>query len=251
MALLQRIRQIQKLVENNKLLIILGSKSPRRNQLLKTNILADMVPFAVIASDFKEDFDTSKYHGKAKDLVREYAKLKALDVKEKYISGLKQNQKEVPAKLVLIIGCDTVVEQDGVILEKPTCESEAKARLLSYSNRSHSVISGVSLLCLGCSSDDAGVPIVNLIHEETFSNETKVTFAELNEELVEAYIQTGEPMDKAGGYGIQGFAASMIRMVEGCYYNVVGLPVQQTSALAYKALLPYLDKLDPESGERN
>jgi len=216
--------------------IVSASQSPRRQQILKTNILADKIDFQVLPSTFKEDFDTSKYHGKAKELVVEYAKHKAIDVKQQIIRNRTLSPVEHSAATILIIGCDTVIEQDGVILEKPTSEEEAKTRILSYSQNTHSVLSGVYVVCITL---DAANKVVSETTESFFS-ETEVTFADLDEELVQAYVDTKEPMDKAGGYGIQEIGATLIQKINGCYYNVVGLPVHSTSAAMYKLLSPHV-----------
>ncbi|KDO21016.1 maf-like protein [Saprolegnia parasitica CBS 223.65] len=110
----------------------------------------------------------------------------------------------------LVIGCDTVVVHDGKILEKPKDEAEAFRMLSSLSNSTHQVFSGVAL-CLGAST-------------HVFSHVTQVQFLPLDEQAIRDYIATGEPMDKAGSYGIQSGGRVFVKAVDGCMNNVIGFP---------------------------
>jgi len=177
--------------------IVLASKSPRRVEILRDKAL--LTNLRVVPSAFEENLDKALFETPA-DYVKEYARRKAIDVAEK----------ETEADL--IIGCDTVVVLDGAIMEKPGSTSEAIKMISSLSGRSHSVFSGVALLTKeGC---------VSLFHTET-----KVTFIELDIDDIEAYVETGEPMDKAGGYGIQGVGGCFVEGIQGCFYNVMGFPL--------------------------
>jgi septum formation protein len=118
----------------------------------------------------------------------------------------------------IVLGADTVVVLDGRILEKPRDNADAAAMLESLSGREHSVITGVCLL------HPAGVV--------TDHAETLVRFQPLTASEIESYVLSGEPMDKAGAYAIQGLASKWINSIDGCYFNVVGLPV----ALVYRHL---------------
>jgi septum formation protein len=110
-----------------------------------------------------------------------------------------------------VIGSDTVVVLDGKILEKPTSKENAFEMLKSLSGKSHYVCTGVALI----SSD----------FQINFSHSTTVEFDELSEETIQAYIDTKEPMDKAGSYGIQAIGGSFVKRIDGCFYNVMGFPL--------------------------
>jgi septum formation protein len=111
----------------------------------------------------------------------------------------------------VVLGADTVVVIDDHLLEKPTGANDAIRMLRLLSGRTHQVITGVCLMAIG--------------FESTVAEMTQVTFAQISEEEISEYIATGEPMDKAGAYGIQGMASRWAERIEGCYFNVVGLPV--------------------------
>ena len=118
-----------------------------------------------------------------------------------------------------VIAADTVVFLDGVLLEKPGSEAEAKAMLRRLSGHTHIVCTGVAVAYKG--------------ETRSFVQQTRVTFHELSDSLIDWYVATGEPMDKAGAYGIQGKGALLVEGIEGDYFNVVGLPV----AALYRLLL--------------
>lgn len=115
-----------------------------------------------------------------------------------------------------VIGCDTVVDVKGAVFGKPRDRADARRMLTAYSGRSHMVHTGVCIQRAGLC--------------EKFIATTKVTFCPLTRAEIEAYLDTDEPYDKAGAYGIQGGAARFVRSVEGCYFNVVGLPVSRVYA---------------------
>lgn len=171
--------------------IILASASPRRKEILE---LADL-KFDVMPSDAQEITTKTAPN----EVVMEIASLKAKDI---YKKSEKQS---------MIVGADTVVAYQGQILGKPTDEADAKRMLTMLSGQTHEVYTGV------CVIEDGKT--------KTFYEETKVTFYEISDEQIDHYIKTGEPMDKAGSYGIQGKAAVFIKGIEGDYYNVVGFPI--------------------------
>lgn len=171
--------------------IILASASPRRKEILE---LADL-EFDVMPSDAQEITTKTAPN----EVVMELASLKAKDI---YKKSEKQS---------MIVGADTVVAYQGQILGKPTDEADAKRMLTMLSGQTHEVYTGV------CVIEDGKT--------KTFYEETKVTFYEISDEQIDHYIKTGEPMDKAGSYGIQGKAAVFIKGIEGDYYNVVGFPI--------------------------
>lgn len=180
--------------------IILASGSPRRRELM------DLVelPYEVIPST-KEEVITSTIPA---DVVRELSLMKAEDVAEKALPGAEE--------VALVIGADTVVACDNEILGKPKNEENAKEMLRKLAGRSHSVFTGIALLWI---KDGKIVKTVNK------AVETKVLVEAMSEKDIAAYVATGEPMDKAGAYAIQGKFAPYISGIEGDYYNVVGFPI--------------------------
>lgn len=180
--------------------LVLASRSPRRSDLLHIAGL----PFTTIPAPEVEEAlaaTLEHLHGRPAEYAEALAVAKALAVGE-------QN----PDKLVL--GSDTIVVLDGDILEKPVDRADAVRLLTRLSGRRHTVITAIAL-CGG----PAGMPGVRR-HEST-----AVEFLELDPAAIERYVDSGEPMDKAGAYGIQGLGALMVRGVEGCYFNVMGLPL--------------------------
>jgi septum formation protein len=122
----------------------------------------------------------------------------------------------------LVLGADTVVALDGRALGKPADRADARRMLLALSGRTHEVHTGVALA-------QGGEVLV------TDAVTTRVTFRDLSTDEVEAYLATGEALDKAGAYGIQGRAALLVRAIDGCYFNVVGLPLSRTWELLSQA----------------
>jgi len=173
--------------------LILASASPRRREML-----------ASLGMDFQvacADIDESVLAGEgAGEHVVRLARAKALAVAEAELSSW-------------VIAADTVVVVDDEILGKPAGEEEARAMLARLSGRSHQVWTGFALGRLGAVSARAVM--------------SEVTFIELSPSLVAAYVKSGEPLDKAGAYGIQGLASSFVSRISGSYSNVVGLPLAE------------------------
>ena len=183
--------------KNKKMNIILASKSPRRKEILE-NLNVD---FKILTAETDENSDTTV----PELLVKELALKKATAVKELLI---KENEFTDDT---VIIGADTVVCKDGQILGKPKDRQNAAEMLRLLSGDKHSVISGIAV-----------------IYGETYLSEcetTSVYFDALTDKETDSYISSGECDDKAGAYGIQGFASKFINRIDGCYFNVVGLPV--------------------------
>ena len=188
--------------------IILASKSPRRAELLKKAGLK----FTVAPSSYKEEMHLDLQPEK----LAEYLALKkAEDVAAKYQEAV-------------VIGADTIVVTESEVLGQPADAATAREMLEKLSGRPHRVITAFALVC-----NETGA-------KEVKSVSTKVYFRELEAGEIDAYIKTGEPMDKAGAYAIQGGAASFVDKTEGDYYNVVGLPVGE--------LLKSLKKFGHEEG---
>lgn len=172
--------------------VILASGSPRRQELLRL-----IVPqYQVIPAVGEEVMDKD---ASPEEIVQSLALHKAREVASSHPDAL-------------VIGADTIVVVDGEILGKPKNPENSRRMLQKLAGRSHTVYTGVAL--------------VGPLGEETFAKATQVTFAPMDLEEIEAYIATGEPFDKAGGYGIQGYGSAYIEGIQGDYYNVMGLPVQ-------------------------
>lgn len=173
--------------------LILASNSPRRRELL------DQVGIAYIPDPAQ--VDESALPGElAEEYVQRIALAKAVDTAARHKSGL-------------VIGADTVVVLDGDILGKPASRDDAVRMLSVLSGRSHRVITGVSLVDAATGKSAVGFEV------------TEVRMRALSQAEIEAYVSTGEPMDKAGAYGIQGRAGLFVEGVTGCFFNVVGLPL--------------------------
>ena len=172
--------------------LVLASKSPRRSEILKTA----GIDFTVRVADADETIPDGT---RPQDAVVFLAARKAMAVER--------------ADDETVLGADTIVVLDNKILGKPKNRDDAFNMLKNLSGRVHSVFTGVCAI-----GDDISI---------TFAEETKVEFMSLTDEEINAYIDTDEPYDKAGAYGIQGLASKFIRGIEGDYFNVVGLPVSR------------------------
>lgn len=183
--------------------IILASASPRRKELLSGMGLTYSV---VVPAADEGKADKSVPPG---IYVQELALLKAASSAKRVLKN----------RNALIIAADTIVVNDGEILGKPANDKEAFDMLRSLSGRTHSVYTGICVLRL---SDGRTV---------CKDVSTRVKFRELTDDKIKRYIATGEPLDKAGAYGIQGLGAMLTEGIEGDYFNVVGLPVGELAAV--------------------
>ncbi len=173
--------------------VVLASASPRRKELIR--LAFQNVTFC--PSQEEEIVPEGIF---AEQIPVVLARAKAMSVSQTY--------PDVP-----VIGCDTVVISRGRLLHKPKDAEEAFRMLRELSGHKHTV-------CTGCAIRHQG-------REHSFFETTEVTFHNLSDDLIEAYIHTGEPMDKAGAYGIQGFGSLLVKEIRGDYFNVVGLPVSR------------------------
>eukprot|EP00617_Octactis_speculum_P005666 CAMPEP_0185781134 /NCGR_PEP_ID=MMETSP1174-20130828/101312_1 /TAXON_ID=35687 /ORGANISM="Dictyocha speculum, Strain CCMP1381" /LENGTH=229 /DNA_ID=CAMNT_0028470997 /DNA_START=133 /DNA_END=822 /DNA_ORIENTATION=+ len=189
--------------------IVLASQSPRRREIF--DLLGLSGQYDIVVSDFEENLNKAEYTPGT--YAETNAIYKARDVASKILED----------HPLVVVGSDTIVDLDGVILEKPRSEEEAKTMLRRLSGRSHLVHSGVGIVtCFG--EMDAGA----VSREEvTFHETTKVFFGTLSDEEIEAYVKSGEPLDKAGSYGIQGLGGQFVDRIEGCYFNVMGFPMRR------------------------
>lgn len=179
--------------------LILASASPRRQEILKNLGLE----FKITVSEADESI-IDKYSVPVSIYVQELALLKATAVAEK-----------LEDRNSLIISADTVVYLDGKILGKPQNDEDAKKMLESLSGRCHSVFTGICVM-------DA-----KTLKSVCAKEETKVYFKVLSSETIEDYVNTKEPLDKAGAYAIQGLGSLFADKIEGDFMNVIGLPVKK------------------------
>lgn len=174
--------------------LILASASPRRKELLEQVFIS----FNVVTSDIDEQFNPTHSPGQ---IVESLALQKATAVAKNHFNDI-------------VLGADTIVTFDEQILGKPSNAIEAKEMLTLLSGKSHEVYTGVA--------------IVTSEETLTFYEKTKVAFWHLSDQEIQQYISSGEPFDKAGAYGIQGFGAMFVKEIKGDYFSVVGLPIART-----------------------
>jgi len=199
--------------------IILCSNSPRRKELLNQIGLK----FEVVPSTFEENLDKSSFNHPS-SYVKENAKQKAIDVWKR----LSVDQNNHPD---LLISADTIVTMDNKIYEKPKDEEDAIDMLSTLSGNKHTVFTGVALLTKSQSSSSESNESNYKV--TTFHEGTDVFVAQLTPEIIRSYVNTKEPLDKAGAYGIQGIGSTLIESIKGCYFNVMGLPVYSLSKELY------------------
>ncbi len=193
--------------------IVLASASPRRTELLRTMGLE----FSVQPSSFDEKTVTA---WPPEDHVIQSALGKASDIAGRI------------GECAIVIGADTIVVADDRILGKPESVEDAAAMLKLLSGRAHFVYTGICVF-ENCPADMSQ-------HVQTAYVRTKVTFGILDETLISAYVATGEPMDKAGAYGIQGRGSVLVESIDGDYFNVVGLPVYPLSRMLAELGIPII-----------
>ncbi|NXO04713.1 ASML protein, partial [Rhinopomastus cyanomelas] len=187
--------------------VVLASASPRRQEILTNAGLR----FEVVPSWFKETLEKSSFAAPYEYAV-ETAKHKAFEVANRmHVKHLRTPD--------VVIGADTIVAVDEEILEKPVDKQDAYRMLSRLSGKEHSVFTGVAII--HCSSKDSQLET----QVTDFYEETKVKFSDLSEELLWEYIHSGEPMDKAGGYGIQALGGMLVEYVHGDFLNVMGFPL--------------------------
>ncbi len=177
-------------------MVVLASASPRRQELLKLLFEDFSVEPADIDETVRKTIELEQYP--------EYLAIK----KARHIA----EQHPIDD---LIIGCDTGVFINDIMLGKPNAKEHAEEMLKMLSGKTHKVITGCSIFYKG--------------HNVSFSEVTEVEFYPLTDKEIEEYVATGEPMDKAGAYGIQGKGALLVKRINGDYYNVVGLPISTIS----------------------
>ena len=193
---------------------MLASKSPRRREILRDALGLE---FEVMLSQFEENLDMTKLKPNVYAMMT--AKEKAKDVAKRLI----KNNESSSTDVVVVISADTVVEgKDGSILEKPKDFLDARRMIEMYSGNSHKVHTGVCVALSNKKNNGDGNFHTSF---REFSETTVVNFAEIEPKEIDAYLETNEWADKAGGYGIQGYASAFIQGISGDYFNVVGFPV--------------------------
>jgi septum formation protein len=189
-------------------MLVLASASPRRQELLRNARFVFKVQPAHIP---EEPLPGEAPEACAQRLAREKARVVYLERPQDYV-----------------LAADTIVVVDGQILNKPVDEADAMRMLRLLSGKTHRVITGVCLVGPAGSvgrPDATGKGTTGTAFSDTRSETTEVVFHPLSEQEIADYVATGEPMDKAGAYAIQGVASRWISRIDGCYFNVVGLPV--------------------------
>lgn len=183
--------------------IILASSSPRRAEILRNAGIA----FETCATHI----DETALPGEPSDaMVARLAEAKARAAAAQMGDGIRE---------CIVVGADTTVELGGEILGKPSDPAHAREMLAKLSGRTHHVLTGIFLLRLPDGTTESAV------------ESSSVTFALLAEKEIDAYVATGEPLGKAGAYAVQGLAGRYIPRIEGCYFNVVGLPLARLNVL--------------------
>jgi septum formation protein len=197
-------------------MLILASASPRRRELLTQAGLKFTAAAANLNEDRLPDEAAAAY-------VQRLAEEKAQAVWNAHRSlGFNTDaDTDTVDDPLIVLGADTCVVCDGHILGKPTDTADARRMLEMLSGRTHAVLTGLAAV--------TGHKVVRDVEI------TQVTFNQLNDAEIARYIASGEPLDKAGAYAIQGYAARWIPRIEGCYFNVMGLPIARTVALLAEA----------------
>jgi septum formation protein len=189
-------------------MVILASASPRRRELLT---MAG-IDFRVEAADIDETVQPGEVPA---TYVQRLAVEKAQAVWGRYKGG------DDSGDPITVLGADTTVVCDGELLGKPVDQADARRMLTLLSGRTHQVLTGVAAITRKATVSEVEI--------------TQVFFDLIGEQELVRYLASGEPMDKAGAYGIQGYAARWIPRIEGCYFNVVGLPLARTLAVMGRA----------------
>jgi septum formation protein len=189
-------------------MLILASASPRRRELLIQAALNFTVESAELNEDRLLDEAAAAY-------------VQRLAVEKAQAIWTRRREMDTPGDPLIVLGADTAVVSEGNVLGKPVNAADARRMLQLLSGRTHAVLTGLAAVTRKGSISDVEI--------------TQVTFNVISDQEIANYIATGEPLDKAGAYAIQGYAARWIPRIEGCYFNVVGLPIARTIALLAEA----------------
>ncbi|NCC76794.1 MAG: septum formation protein Maf, partial [Clostridia bacterium] len=232
---------------DSKVPFILGSASPRRRELLARLVPAEAIVVQPVDLDEATLVDgwLSQHPGSRLGLSSIWAARIARDLAEAKMAALvesrskEQEASETTAQgnesgATVLVTADTIVVLGDQILGKPADEADARRMLQNLSGREHTVLTG---LCIRVEGNGAA-------QQFSAAEQTQVNFAELAPAQIDWYIQTGEPFDKAGAYGIQGYGSVLVKSIQGCYYNVVGLPIHRLLVLLDQArtALPFVSE---------
>ena len=190
--------------------LILASESPRRRELLSGFGL----PFEILPAHADEHCDLTDPTAYAEELARRKGRAVA-DMLSAPVTG----------EITVVVSADTVVATEKEILGKPRDRADAIRMLSELSGSTHRVITGIALTCNGVTHSSYEV--------------TEVSVDPIPLEEIERYVDSGDPMDKAGGYGIQGDFSRWVRGIRGCYFNVVGLPMNALNRLWFECMGDY------------
>jgi len=213
---------------------ILGSASPRRRDLLSRLVPADRIEVCPVDLDEASLVAgwLSQHPGSRLGLSSIWAARIARDLAEAKMAALVEiRSRDQAAGLVctpepaVLVTADTIVVLGDQILGKPQDEADARRMLQSLSGREHMVLTG---LCVRVEGQGEA-------QQFSAAEQTQVFFSELSPSQIDWYLQTGEPFDKAGAYGIQGYGSVLVKSIQGCYYNVVGLPIHRLLVLLEQA----------------
>ena len=185
-------------------MLILASASPRRRELLTQAALS----FTVEAADLNEDRLPDEAAA---------AYVQRLAVEKAQAVWTRRQSADTDDDPLIVLGADTAVVSEGNILGKPANAADARRMLQLLSGRTHAVLTGLAAVTRKGVKSEVEI--------------TQVTFNVIHDAEIDQYVASGEPLDKAGAYAIQGYAARWIPRIEGCYFNVVGLPIARTIAL--------------------
>uniref|UniRef100_A0A7S2W9X1 Septum formation protein Maf n=1 Tax=Eucampia antarctica TaxID=49252 RepID=A0A7S2W9X1_9STRA len=230
--LVSKMNQIGK---GGKVDLILASQSPRRREILDMMGLKGrytVMPSPLDESALQQELLLSSSNDiHPTEYTRILAERKAQALGDALLRKNEDSSKTTSTSttMTLILGSDTIVDMDGKILEKPADEESAIQMIQSLAGNWHQVHTGVALYCF-----DGNNNKLECIH--SFTDTARVKFANLTQNDIEAYVQTGEPMDKAGAYGIQGIGGQLVEKLEGDFFTVMGLPMHKLSLALAKAI---------------
>ena len=209
--------------------LILASSSPRRHELL-TRAQLD---FTVMSVDIDETPHANEF---PKDYIERMVATKAEAALKELNKNLKNNQTDLPESIIILTADTIGVLADGkTVLVKPDNRKDAYRMWQQMSDNVHEVWTAVQAtqvsLSFKAANDLNHEPVLQVVNQQQITERTEVTFIALSAEMMSDYWDSGEPADKAGGYGIQGLGAAWVSRINGSYTNVVGLPLAQTLAL--------------------
>jgi septum formation protein len=221
--------------DDDKTALVLASQSPRRREIL------DMMGLSELYKVEPSPLDESRLQTELVEqnlpptqYTQRLAEAKSYALAKSHLSSARG--------ISLYLGSDTIVELDEHILEKPNDVDDAQRMLRMMSGRQHHVHTGVALYKLERTKDGGSDEDNNIVLIDSFVDTATVQFTDLSEQDIKAYIESGEPMDKAGSYGIQGIGGQFVTSIIGDFFTVMGLPMHRTSKLIAQALIQEQEK---------